>query len=358
MRKQLALVMIVKNGEATLGRCLESVRSHVDEIIVVDTGSIDRTKQIAQDFGADVFDFQWGDSFAEARNYALSRSSAEWKLILDADEYVVSADWEEIRKFMENAGQIGRIRIDSDFVNGEGENSQAGGWVSRLLPGDVRYAGRIHEQAQSDAPRRNIPLLVNHDGYKGTDKSSRNIPLLLMEYEAEGTSKSYYAYQLGKEYYGIKNYAEASRYLKESLGRLHGREPYAPNVVVHYLYALIGLGDLDRGMELVNQSHEYTSQFPDYYFACGIFYMDYIMAEPSTRVHLLPRIEHSYLKAIAIGDSDRYDSVKGTGTDAAQFNLGLYYELSGQAGKAAEAYRESARHGNEKAQARLDGLNR
>jgi len=82
----ISLCMIVKNEEATLPRCLNSVKNFVDEMIVLDTGSSDRTPQIAQQFGAKVHDFQWSNNFSVARNAALKYVTSDWVLVLDADE--------------------------------------------------------------------------------------------------------------------------------------------------------------------------------------------------------------------------------------------------------------------------------
>ncbi len=71
-----------------------SVKPLVDEMIVVDTGSTDRTKKIARAFGAKVYDFAWTDSFSDARNFSLSKASGEWILVLDADEVISPSDYE------------------------------------------------------------------------------------------------------------------------------------------------------------------------------------------------------------------------------------------------------------------------
>lgn len=83
---KLSLCMIVKNEEATLTKCLESVQDIVDEMVVLDTGSTDKTVEIAQKFGANVPTFEWDDNFAEARNEALKYVTGDWVLVLDADE--------------------------------------------------------------------------------------------------------------------------------------------------------------------------------------------------------------------------------------------------------------------------------
>ncbi|MDJ0579951.1 tetratricopeptide repeat protein [Crocosphaera sp.] len=83
---KLSLCMIVKNEEVILSKCLESVQNVVDEMVVMDTGSTDKTVEIAQKFGAVVPTFPWGDDFAEARNEALKYVTGDWVLVLDADE--------------------------------------------------------------------------------------------------------------------------------------------------------------------------------------------------------------------------------------------------------------------------------
>lgn len=94
----ISLAMIVKNEEGILGDCLTSVRDLVDEMIVVDTGSTDYTKIIAHSTGAKVFDFEWCDDFAKARNESLKHCNSDWILILDADEAIDPADHNKIRK--------------------------------------------------------------------------------------------------------------------------------------------------------------------------------------------------------------------------------------------------------------------
>ena len=84
--KTLALCMIVKNEEEMLGGCLESIKDWVDEMIVVDTGSTDNTKQIAIDHGAKVFDFEWINDFAAARNFSKAQTNCDYVVALDADE--------------------------------------------------------------------------------------------------------------------------------------------------------------------------------------------------------------------------------------------------------------------------------
>ena len=84
--------MIVKNEEEMLPGCLEAVRDAVDEMVIVDTGSSDRTVEIAESFGAKVVHFPWNGSFADARNCSLDHATGDWVLYLDADEHLVPED--------------------------------------------------------------------------------------------------------------------------------------------------------------------------------------------------------------------------------------------------------------------------
>lgn len=94
----ISLCMIVRNEEDSLGRCLESVRGAVDEIIITDTGSTDRTKEIAASYGAVLYDFEWIDDFAAARNFCFGKATQSFILWLDADDVIEKADLEKLKK--------------------------------------------------------------------------------------------------------------------------------------------------------------------------------------------------------------------------------------------------------------------
>ncbi len=131
----LSLCMIVKNEEQHLANCLTSAKPVVDEIIVVDTGSTDRTKQIATAFGAKVVDFEWADDFAAARNYSISLASGRWILILDADECIAAGDQPLIRELIRTRASHRRgYRITTRNYTKEAGTR---GWIEN----DGRYPG-------------------------------------------------------------------------------------------------------------------------------------------------------------------------------------------------------------------------
>lgn len=97
----ISLCMIVKNEESILARCLDSVAELMDEIIIVDTGSTDRTREVAAKYTDRVFDFQWVDDFSTARNYAFSKASMEYIYSADADEVLDQENQERFRVLKE-----------------------------------------------------------------------------------------------------------------------------------------------------------------------------------------------------------------------------------------------------------------
>ncbi len=139
--------MIVKNEEANIERCLKGIADYMDEIIIVDTGSSDRTKEIVQRFTDKIYDFTWINDFSAARNYSISKASNEYILVLDSDEFVQNIDISEIKCLIEqNPNRIGRlIRINEYTRNGVEYRYKER--VNRLFSRNYyRYEGIIHEQ--------------------------------------------------------------------------------------------------------------------------------------------------------------------------------------------------------------------
>ena len=97
----ISLCMIVKNEERVLARCLDSIKELMDEIIIVDTGSLDRTKEIAKKYTDKVYDFSWQDDFSAARNFSFSKASMEYIYVADADEVMDEENRERFRQLKE-----------------------------------------------------------------------------------------------------------------------------------------------------------------------------------------------------------------------------------------------------------------
>jgi tetratricopeptide (TPR) repeat protein len=174
----ISLCMITRDEERFLARCLSSVQAIVDEIIVVDTGSVDRTKQIAMSFGARVYEFKWRDDFASARNFAISKAAGSRLFSLDADEVVSECDAGAIKGLATSAVSkpvaysfVTRNYIcDSNLVGWVPNNDdycpeQAGtGWVPsekiRLFPRQpgICYEYPVHEMVEPSIKREGIEI--------------------------------------------------------------------------------------------------------------------------------------------------------------------------------------------------------
>ena len=166
-RPRLTLCMIVRNEEQRLGRCLESARGVVDEIVVVDTGSTDATEEVARGFGARIGHFPWCDDFAAARNVSLEMATGDWILWLDADDILPDEYHNQIRRLIEAGTDKSYFFVldDQGFEN-----------VSCLqlrlfpnLPG-VGFEMPVHEQVTPSLQRLGVGMVptdirVIHTGY-------------------------------------------------------------------------------------------------------------------------------------------------------------------------------------------------
>ncbi|MBX2989652.1 MAG: glycosyltransferase [Bacteroidetes bacterium] len=224
----LSLSMIVKNEEKFLPDCLESVKSIVDEIVIVDTGSTDATKVIAARYGARIFDFEWIGDFSAARNYSLERCTGDWVLYLDADERLTGGQVELLRKLI-SAGGVGayNVLIENPHSLRQGNFNQENTYprLFRRLPG-VKFEGKVHEQVWPSLMRLKLavkrsPLVIHHLGYgQGYDvvkqKAERNLELLKNQLTAE-CDDAYTQFQIGNTLVVLQRYAEAGPVLELAL---------------------------------------------------------------------------------------------------------------------------------------------
>lgn len=211
----LTLSMIVKNEEKMLRGCLESAEKLVDEIVIVDTGSEDRTVEIAREFGAKVYHFDWINDFAAARNEALKHSNGKWILYLDADERISQFEIDKFRKSLselseDSGGLICTIESPHANLTG-GESDVHRGSYPRIFKNlgvdKVRFQGRVHEQISPSLKENNLKLLqsdiiIYHLGYDQSreimeGKIERNYKMLLQHVREEPTN-GYAWYQLGQ----------------------------------------------------------------------------------------------------------------------------------------------------------------
>lgn len=344
--------MIVKNEEKKLKRCIDSVKDFVNEIIIVDTGSTDNTINIALNSGAKVFEYKWKNDFADARNFSIRQSTSDWNLVLDADEYILSNP-QLIRNFIEKDSQfIGRINILSKYLDG-GQEKIESSYVSRLFPNKmIFFKGKVHEQLESILPRVNISVGVAHDGYFQNDKTDRNLPLLFEELK-ESLRDAYILYQIGKQYYLKKEYTKSNHYFSLSYKNIDDNESFKPKMVVDYIYSLIRSKNLENGLRIIEKEKYNLDLSTDFHFVCGIFYMEIVFSNVKKYINYFPLIEREYLKCLEIDEKQKQENVKGTGSYLALYNLGTFYETTGNKSKAIEYYKKSLEFKYKPAQKRL-----
>ena len=340
----LALVMIVRDEERSLERCLESARAWVDEIVVVDTGSSDATPDIARRLGARVGRFAWCDDFSAARNAALALAEAPWRLVLDADEWIV-AGADALAALRDLAPDfIGQISIASAFDDAQGGVGHAPSWLPRLLPRGVRYAGRVHEQPESMLPRRRLELVVAHDGYLDVHKAKkagRNEKLLTLAL-GEAPDDAYLHYQLGKDRELRRLFATALPHYERALAGADASAAWRHDLVLRTLYTLKKLARFEAGLALAEREMSRWQGSPDFFFTLGDLLLDFAVATPSRAAELLPMIEASWLRALEIGEQPLLnDTVRGRGSFLAAHNLAVLYAGQGDPAKASH-WRERA----------------
>jgi hypothetical protein len=338
-RWRLALVVIARNEAPRIGRLLASVAPWVDSMLVLDTGSADDTAALAAAHGARVEHFAWCDDFAAARNAALALAGADWHLVLDADEWL-----------LDGGAALAALRHTApDFVGAlqlQDQGAAAGtvnDWLSRVLPGSLRYAGRVHEQPQHALPVRRLPLRVAHDGYtreRLAAKRGRNRALLQAEL-ALHPADAYLWYQLGKDHAAYDEHAPAAAAFEQAQALRASDSPWRCDLTARQLYALKKCGQHARGAVLAEAQLSACGDSPDFFFALGDLLLDWTAERPHEAAHLLPLARAAWQRCLALGERpDQPGSVQGRGSWLAAHNLAVVHEGLGEHA-AAQALRQA-----------------
>jgi GT2 family glycosyltransferase/tetratricopeptide (TPR) repeat protein len=269
---KVSLCVIARNEEKNLPECLGPLRGIVDEIVVLDTGSTDNTKQVAESFGARVFEMPWSDSFAAARNASMEHARGEFIFWMDADDRVTD---ETVAKLKELFAELDSSENYAYSMKCVCVASYPGGTVTvvdhiRLFRNDPqhRWQYRVHEQILP-AVRRNHGdvkwpgITILHTGY--TDpalrrrKLDRDLRLLHLD-EKDHPDDPFILFNLGSVYHELKQPKDALPALNRSLERCHEKDS-----IVRKLYALIAQchRELHQSAEALQTCAKGRSIYPD-----------------------------------------------------------------------------------------------
>ena len=277
---KISACYIVKNEEKNLPRSIESLKAAVDEIIVIDTGSTDKTIDIAESYGAKVIKTTWQDDFSTPRNLAIDNASGDWIIFLDADEFFAYPD--KVRPAIERFANeitiiIPRINIDAD--NGNREINRNNDLRIFRNVDYLRYRGMIHENLENinggdlSHVYSGNDLTIYHTGYSATlheDKYRRNLRILELEVKK-------YGYRVQQDmsfascYLGLGDYENALKYSKRAIENYKQiiTNPEAP--FVHALKAMYELKyPTEECLQFLDEAIQALPNVPFFYDQQGI----------------------------------------------------------------------------------------
>jgi glycosyltransferase involved in cell wall biosynthesis len=282
MKPFLSVCLIVKDEEKVLRRCLESINGLVDEIIIADTGSTDKSKDIALEYTEKVYDYKWEDDFSKARNFAASKASGEWVMAIDADEYVDRESFISFKNELRNNSLNANILAVQivNFIGVNGKNTVLN-YHERIYKNDgtIFYYRTVHEMLkhkESLEKREFAQLQIFHSGYMDDvvnkkNKSNRNLKLLESIKKKEGYDYFFLGdvyHQLGDLDKAISNYKKAFQ-LKGSL-----KYDWVVRLLVKLVNCLQAAKQNDEALEISKAGEEIYNNFVDFKFLKGQIYIN------------------------------------------------------------------------------------
>ena len=288
MAKKISLCMIVKNEGQTLSRCLDSVLSIVDEIIVVDTGSTDSTCEIAHQYGANLHHFPWNDNFSDARNASLELAQGDWILFLDADEELSPDSREILIRLIENETIEGYFVKIMNHLGKEGWIETVPDLVFRLFRNkkEYRFRGAIHEQIADVILEKNSKaryqvaedLIIIHHGYldeviEEKDKKYRNLKLIEKELQLNPNNRLL-QFHCGVELFRAERYAEAATVLIQSATDIDPNTIYLPKLIRYIVMAQQSSDQLHEALNSATLGLKLFPNYADLYYYTGLILLD------------------------------------------------------------------------------------
>jgi glycosyltransferase involved in cell wall biosynthesis/Flp pilus assembly protein TadD len=269
MKPAISCCMIVKNEEAFLEQCLESVKGHVDEIVIVDTGSTDGTVDIARRFTDRVYFHPWEDSFAKARNQSLSYAQKDWIFIIDADEELLPGNGPLLREAVANAGDADALTVNIISIYDQGRKTSRHNF-ERIFRNrdDIRFVSTVHNRLVGAERKLHSGIELMHYGYNHeekvrNEKFRRTAGLLRKQIEEEPENPLPHHY-LGASYLSLAMLDEC---IEESLLAIELAAKQGDDNTVflwsHYnaSFCLLGKGEVGRAEQIALRA---LGIFPDH----------------------------------------------------------------------------------------------
>lgn len=282
--KQLSICMIVKDEQDLLPRCLDSLQGIADEIIIVDTGSQDETKAIAKRYTDKIYDYQWNQDFAAARNESLRHATGKWILVLDADEYLAAVDYKEWLDFLATEQPASNIAYTLPVINFTGEKDYEDeittSPVTRLFPNfkSIYFERPIHEQltrgTEGKLYHKKIDLKIYHTGYQTSrvvkkDKHERNM-LIFDRMKKNGNLSTYDWYTMGNQYRYAKEEERAIDCYERALKGHDENTAWYPHCIIGLISLYYKHDQLNLSWLLIEKSLVSYQEYPEYHFVKGV----------------------------------------------------------------------------------------
>ncbi len=330
----ISICMIAKNEEKNIHPCLAPLKKLGFELVIADTGSTDRTKDLASQYTDLIYDYRWNQDFSKARNFSISKASNDWILAVDFDEYLKESDIQSLVSFIHShRREIGTITRLNPCRLISGQTSVMREQVARLFNRNYNhYQGIVHEQVfpvDGSAPVY-LPVATSfyHHGYESEDslaeKAHRNLSLLLTALKTN-PNDPYLLFQTGKCYQVQKKYDDACRYFDAGLScDLDPALTYVQEMIESYGYCLLELKEYQTALGLSNIYELFDSQ-PDFVFLMGLIYMNNALFDEAVK---------EFRKAASM----RAGKTEGVNTYMPNYNIGVIYECTGRISDAISYY--------------------
>lgn len=222
-KAEISLCMIVKNEEHNIGRCLSSVKDLVDEIIIVDTGSTDKTKEIVAQFTDKIYDFEWIDDFAAARNFAFSKGTKDYLMWLDADDIIKDVNkpkFLELKAFLSDHPQCDWATMNYQIAHDKQGNPLYSYKRERIIKrslfgleqGKSCWVGAVHECIQIQGSGTHSDAIVTHTKNIAEHLTDRNLKILLKKAESGKPMDTREYFYLANELFDHQRYEECLKY--------------------------------------------------------------------------------------------------------------------------------------------------